>query len=274
MTQYMKKLFNDEKTYTIFMATFIVAMFVVLFIIWWPNDSIEEFAKYTEMNLDEKYKKNGNEYISELMFYVRYGQPNSVLAKVSNEYLAYVQETKEDLRKDVFSKKIRGFDGLTIRPYEQTIVYSTNIKYEDGSTRKMNLIETYPYNYSISFDDFMGYNALNIETVSNGVCCNILNAYYGENKRVYELSITNMENNRVSIDISNAKKIYLELENGEQYVLTNSVVTKNLENILKGTTVSRSFEFAIPFSIQSKIVRLVFRDVKVDGEIHDIRVNL
>lgn len=274
MLDYLKEFFNDKKTYTIFIATLIVAMFVVIFFVWWPRNSVKEFARYDQVELTDKYKDIGTKYISDIVLKLGMGQLDDILYKVSDGYMKFYEKTEQQVKDEFFGKEIRGFGGITTRQYDNTVIYSSNISYKDGSDRTINIVESNPYNYEITFDDFYTYLELRQTKLAEGIEFNIQEMYAGNDFRSLKISIKNISNESVTFDINTTNQVYLQLKNNEKYYLRNVVVSDDLNNINSGKTVNTTLYFSIPFDVTSSIKYLIFQDVKIDGTTKDIQIGL
>lgn len=274
MLEYFEELFGDKKTFTIFMVTLVVAVFVVLFFILKPERPIAEFAKYQEVNLKQKYEEVGKIYLDELIIKLRYSIKDQVSSHISENYLSYTGKTKTEVLNALLGKEVSKFSGLTVHTKNDVVVYTTNLVYKDNTERTLNLIEETPGKYEIAFDDFCSYKGEYIKETVDGITFKITNVYNGITKLGYRCEIANNGKDNVSFDISTTKKVALVLENGQYYYLTDAMLSNDMENIPEGKTINKNFEFSIPLSMQGEIKEIVFFDVKIGNVVKDITVQI
>lgn len=274
MVDYLKELFDDKKTYIIFIAIFLVAIIVISIYIWWPKNKEQKINEYSSVDLNSKYKEIGYGYLNTLSFYIRYSDKKSFYSNISEEYLTSVGKSKEELYAEVFSSEFKEISGLEVSTYNGKVVYSTTILYTNNKTRQMNIVEEKPYEYVITFDNFIDSYELFNKNSAYGIEVSVNRVFETFDTRKYDISIYNGEYDSITIDLSKNDNIYLELYSGDKYNLVTSMVSNDFKDIKKGATINSSFEFSIPFSLEGNIRRIVIKNVEINGAFIDINLSV
>lgn len=255
--------------------TYIVIMIVVLLFIWWPEKKWE--LEYTKVNIQEKQKQLAQDYMDEIALMFITEDKEAIKGLVSDEYVNYLGITKDDIIKSLdndgyFSlySQVRGMDIYTDG---NTYVYSTNI-YSNNNNRRMNIIETYPYEYDIVFDDFYDYKKANSTVTQEGIKLTITSVYRNLKYIEFEMKIENLNNTYARFDFNSSNCVQAVLEDANQYSAANLVSTGAYTNINSNETITKKFVFEIPAQLQNGIEYIVFNNVKLEFSQMNIKVKV
>lgn len=263
-------LFENKKQLYIVGAVYLLVVIIMLIVIWKPSNKIEnEIIKYSEYNQETKNREMANYYFNLILN----NFDNVVDNNISDDYLEYNKITSEELKSKYNIDKNAIIDGLTIYNFGDSIIYSSTVNYIGGSD-VINIIESYPYEYNITFGNFISYTIPNDMYQSNGITFNINSVYSTKNYISYNISITNNKNEYVNIDFSDTSKIYLVTKDGQKHYLTNNSLESNNSNITKNGSMNKELVFTISLNVQGNVEKIIFQNSNIDGKNVDIEINL
>lgn len=143
--------------------------------------------------------------------------------------------------------------------------------------RYVNLIETEPFNYTLSFDQSDFNNIIfeeNIEYTSEYIELAIENSEVTDSTVKMNFRIYNISDNDIQINLNDIYTISLVLNNGETITQNSIVANENMNNyILKpNSNILVEASFDVSEGQQPNIVGILFRNISVNGENKDIEI--
>jgi len=131
--------------------------------------------------------------------------------------------------------------------------------------RKINIIESEPYNYRITFDDFYKYKTISKKYEQEDITFEIKSVYNNFQYISYNMQITNNSNTYVGLNLSTNKGVILTLTDGMEYTIINSVNSEPNTKLSKKGSINKNIIFNIPLQVQNKVEKITFMNVKIDG---------
>lgn len=143
--------------------------------------------------------------------------------------------------------------------------------------RYVNLIETEPFNYTLSFDQSDFNNIIfeeNIKYTSEYIELAIENSEVTDSTVKMNFRIYNISDNDIQINLNDIYTISLVLNNGETITQNSIVANENMNNyILKpNSNILVEASFDVSEGQQPNIVGILFRNISVNGENKDIEI--
>lgn len=269
---------GNKKIIKLFLIIYILISIIILIFIWVPfNEKVPSFAIYNKYTEKDIISKVSERYINEITFQFMLGEKESISKNINVGYVNYRALTKEQIIQEL--EELNLFDINTT--FGQVIakgdgnVYTYTFDIINGSNkRKVNVIETKPYEYTLSFDNFVGYKKSNLVYTEEKIKFNLEEIYKDEYYIEFTMGITNLENDYIIFNTATSTDVYAVLSDGTKYNLVNPTNTDNGKKILKAGLIRRKFNFEIPFSIQSKVSKIVFSNVNVNSDIREIVIEL
>lgn len=273
---------KNMKTLIIFAVIYVVIIIAVLVYIWSPkkqNFNISKYDVYTEQQIEDRVKTL---YCGEISNDLITRNSDNLYNLMSKDFL-----TKNNLSKDNFYDYMINnlyFTSNNVAAGKYTVSkdgnnYIYSIEFQIGIVYKIiNIIEEKPYVYTITFGDEYTNNITSIsksgKVVSNGIIFDYEITKNLVNNLYITFNITNVENEKVEVDFSDVTKVQV-ITSDSEYKLSNIEIYGNNDNVLtKDSSISKSLVFDIPLSEQSKITTIRFNDVKVNGTVMNIAVNI
>ena len=275
----MKEFFQNNVNLTrAFIVIYIIVAIILLVSIWAPkfNSNIPEFAHYTEYSNEEIAKKMSGYYSSIILSRLIIEREDKIVESVSKEYLDYYDLTSEDVKQYLRENNIYGV-GATIGAVTANVdgnkyIYSFNA-INNSNFVKMNVVETYPYNYAITFEDFISYSKVNRVVQKHDIKISVLTKCQKINSIEYEIEIENIGNESLEFNISSATDVYVIYNDDEREAMINpaSYGTDSLE---KGSTIRKTISFELPIGFHSNIDAISFTNVVVEGVSGNIEIEM
>lgn len=143
--------------------------------------------------------------------------------------------------------------------------------------RYVNLIETEPFNYTLSFDQSDFNNIIfeeNIEYTSEYIELAIEDSEVTDSTVKMNFRIYNISDNDIQINLNDIYTISLVLNDGETITQNSIVANENMNNyILKpNSNILVEASFDVSEGQQPNIVGILFRNISVNGENKDIEI--
>lgn len=269
---------SDKKLIRIFIIVYILASIIILVLIWVPfTEKAPSFATYKEYTDEEILSKSSGNYLNDISLQFMLGQKESIANIIDNGYLDYTQQSREDVISMLESKKLfdinTKFGKVEVKQDGDLTVYSFDIINGDNNVG-LNLIETFPFQYTLAFDSYVKYDKSNYIYKIDGIKFNIKSVYKHQKYIVYDIEITNEDNSYIILNTSAVKDIYASAEDDSIYNIVNPIVLSNDGRINKGSVIRFKINFEIPFPIQSTIEKLTFSDVSIGDEKKNISITI
>lgn len=268
--------FGKNKNSLLYMLiAYIVITGIIIAIIWWPKE--KKYATYEKVNMQSKKTEMAQNHINTVSNLFKNNKTEEVKNLISNEYVRYTGKSETDIVKELeaagyFSSNVK-VSGMNIYEDGDTYVYSTTI-YSNKSSRKINIIEKNPYNYSIVFDDFYSYDTRETTVTKNNIKFTIDSLYSNLKYVEVKMRIENLNQSYARFDFNSTVGVQAVLEDGTRYTATNLVSTESHTNIQPNMTVSKTFVFEIPAQLQNGIEYIAFNRVSLEFSSMDIKVSI
>lgn len=266
---------NNRKNLVITGIVYIIAMIIVIAIIWWPKS--DDYATYNSINIDDIKTKQAQTYINNLLNKFKYAKKDEIKDLISSGYAEYLEKSKDqiinELENDGYFKDNIEIKGMNIYIDGDTYVYSTKI-YSGSKNRSINIIETYPYQYEIVFDDFYSYDELYKQTTVEKVKFTITSEYRNLKYVEYKFKIENTNDVYARFDFNSVTGVQAVLEDGTRYPLSNLVSGEAYTNIESNMVMNKTLVFEIPAQLQEGIEYIVFNNVSIKFVTTDIKIEV
>ena len=253
-TDLLKTLFTNKKSFIILTIIYIIIVITVLVIIWAP-DSVSDISKYTPYDEAAKNDEMVKYYNEELQKIKINFTADEFSEYIASDYLYYSDTTAaeafEKLQETETSFTIYNYDMYKL---ENVNIYSLSLPSNTGNL-KINIIEDdYPYNFHITYDNFVSYSSTPRLAVCDSANVKIVGECKTLNYIEYEIEVTNISDSDIDVDLSNSLNAYLNLEDGSKVYLDMVQINQTKENIKKGETSKLKLRFNIGVLNQKSIV--------------------
>lgn len=162
--------------------------------------------------------------------------------------------------------------GYSVVDKDDIYVYRINYSvYTDGvlvANKIVNVIESKPYSYTLSFDQESVSFLKNLSLVKeyDDIKFNISCIQSNTDSIKFKIIITNNNEKNVVVDFDNVTNVVLILEDNTFVKMAASVVSSDDEILTNGSTITKEAYFAIGLENQAKIKSINFGSVKIGDE--------
>lgn len=261
--------------YIISIIFYIACFFFLIVVIWNPKNNGKGISRY-DSNVNY-YDNMSKVYLGKLNMLLLSSNVDKLYDVIDKSYINNNNLTVENFKEYLIKKRLVGD---TINIYEYTYTQSNDIsvfvyKYRcTGFERTVNVIETKPYEYTISFEQnyIPGISSI-AKADSYGLNITIENTKRTESNIQYKISIKNNSNQKVGIDLTTIYKVSLLMNDGNLVNMISTYSDNNTPDVIgNNETVEKEVIFAIPSSYHGKIKAFVIKDVDFSGTKKDIQV--
>lgn len=264
----------------LFVVIAIISVVVVVINIWKKSDE-NDISKYNYSSFEGEvvslYKK-------ELERLLKKSNSKLLIEKLDNEYLNSIGLSKDDPEKiiEYLNNKHLLSTLPTILDYslssnDETGLYVYDFTYRtNGFRRKVYLIETEPYVYSISFEqDYTPSVAKkNVTQITDNIRFELSLLESTSESVKYNIKITNNNDNVVKFDFNNVSSVELYLNDDSKIKLAAVVATAENDFMLtKNSYFNQELFFSVPLDKQSQIKAIMFYNVLIGEEEENIIIN-
>lgn len=272
-----KKGFNFT---VLFITLFTIVAIIALIIIWWPKSETKagKISRYTSVT--DGVQKSLNIYLSELKGLLTIDNIDKLYDKVDNKFLMEHKLTKENFSSymidNLLVSKNPIIQGTTTTKQDNGVyVYRVEYLTYGGLKKYVNIIEEKPYEYTLSFEqstipisgnksysktsDDVHYTVSVEEMKSDGI--------------TYKLSIKNNGDKTVKYNFDNIDNVCIVLKDNNVIKLGAAVVSADDSILTKNGTITKSLYFKIGSDYYSEIKALVLKNVEVDGENKEVKID-
>lgn len=285
-----KKTFNYS---VLFGIVYGVLVIVALIWIWWPKSSrvFEGSEKYTKVNVNQK---SIDIYSIKLKKLLSKGDVDELYEKLSLDYISANNLTKDNYIKFL---EERGFLANTIDIISSNVniqdegIYVYRFLYSNSNGNfYANVIETKPYEYTISFDQNQLPNLettkelnsnLEVQEYSSDKITFIDNVKYSVRKKTirdngitYTLKITNNGNQEVRYKFDNITNVSVVFDDGKEAYLGGVVLTSDEDILTENGYLEKDLFFAVDIQDQNKIRYIKIKNVRIDDEKKNVKINV
>lgn len=258
----------------IFIIFIVILLFTSLYFIW---------SNKNRSDIDT-YKYNGFEsecvsmYKKQLQILLKSNNSKMLIQRLDEQFLTdnnltrnNLSQVKEYLEKNkLFAYNNNAILDYTISANEKTglVVYRFKYYNVNGNTKYVNLIETEPYLYTISFEN--GYTTTSarksVVDSTDDLKIELSLIESKENSIKYNAKITNISNKTIQFNFNNVASVELILNDGSKVKLS-SVIASSDDYILNANSyLNQELFFAIPIEKHGEIKSIVFYNVLIEKD--------
>ena len=267
-------LFKNNKRLLFFtFILYIILMIVIIIFIWKPKEVT--YGKFDIINATEKATNDGKSYINKITLFLKSKSKGDLEKLISPEYINYTGKSAAEIVEDLSNLMGSGArcEGFVLYQDGDTYIYTTTIN-SNGATKKLNIIEQKPYEYTIAFDNFYKYRNTSRTYSDNNIDFRINSIYNNLGYMQYNMSITNNNIADVTLNFNDSSRIALVTTSQQVYYLENVTSMDKSTILSNGVTMEKSLVFGIPVQNQSDISYIVFRDAIVNNQTTKITIEL
>lgn len=260
----------------IFVAVFISLLIYILVLIWMPKNNIE-INRYDTIDYENATKEYYINKLKELL------NPNN---DISNLYSitegGFLESNsinnQESLKSFLISKRILNTN-LNFTEYNVFKKDDTNIyrfKYRsNGFDRIVNVIETQPYIYTLSFEQEtlpIVMNNTYFENINN-IEFTIKTLNITEKSIKYQINIVNNSTDDLIFDFSNISNVLLLMNDNSTIKMAAAIASSDNDGVLpKNSIINEEAYFSIDIKNQSNIKGIIFKDTIVGNVTKDLQI--
>ncbi len=287
---------TNKKTFNftlLFIIAYAVLAVLVIIYIWWPkgNDSIVSNSKFTYEDIDEK-EKAIDIYKTKVMTFLTENDLEQLYQKLDEDYKAEKNITEKNYQAFLEESGFISKNGISIGECTVNIqkddVYVYRFKYTCNNVSKyVNVIETKPYEYTLSFEQNSipivnnTYTETNEGTISSSTKTTIIdNIKYEvtkntlrENGITYTLKITNNSDKNVEYNFDNITNVTAIMSDGKRANMGGAVISADEDILTPGSSLEKELFFAISSQDQNKIKTIRLQQVKIGDESKTVSIN-
>lgn len=287
---------TNKKTFNftlLFIIAYVVLAVLVIIYIWWPkgNDSIVSNSKFTYEDIDEK-EKAIDIYKTKIMTFLTENDLEQLYQKLDEDYKAEKNITEKNYQAFLEESGFISKNGISIGECTVNIqkddVYVYRFKYTCNNVSKyVNVIETKPYEYTLSFEQNSipivnnTYTETNEGTISSSTKTTIIdNIKYEvtkntlrENGITYTLKITNNSDKNVEYNFDNITNVTAIMSDGKRANMGGAVISADEDILTPGSSLEKELFFAISSQDQNKIKTIRLQQVKIGDESKTVSIN-
>lgn len=287
---------TNKKTFNftlLFIIAYAVLAVLVIIYIWWPkgNDSIVSNSKFTYEDVDEK-EKAIELYKTKIIPLLAEKDLNQLYQKLNEEYKSEKNITEKNYQAFLEESGFISKNGISIGECTVNIqkddVYVYRFKYTCNNVSKyVNVIETKPYEYTLSFEQNSipivnnTYTETNEGTISSSTKTTIIdNIKYEvtktilrENGITYTLKITNNSDKNVEYNFDNITNVTAIMSDGKRANMGGTVISADEDILTPGSSLEKELFFAISSQDQNKIKTIRLQQVKIGDESKTVSIN-
>lgn len=266
-----------------FIIAVIVFLIVSLFFIWRGKDDDGGLTSYSYSGFEDKVVTM---YQKQVQILLKQSNVKLLAEKLDDEFLSnnnLSRDNLDKLRNYLNSKGLLSKNRASITNYTTSINNETGVvvyrfKYYNlnGYTRYINLIETQPYVYTLSFDEVSTLTSAkrNIIDSSNKIKFELNLRESTTNYLKYNLKITNENDEIVKFDFNNVSSVELLLSNGKTEKLS-SVIASSEEDfeLTKNSYLNQELFFNINLEEQGNIKSIIFYNVLIGEQNKNIKID-
>lgn len=286
MVDQNKKTFNMSIAFVI---VYIILAIIILVIIWYPKNQNNFSGEMEYTNVTDGEKRCQDLYLSQIRFYLKDKNSGELIKKLDKSFMENNNLNENNYKEFLLNNNIIGKNPILKESSfskQGDNVYVYRIKYYlNGYQRFVNVIETYPYQFTISFeqDSLPLINNSSNETTTKASVKNnnIDNVKYQVSKTsvrdngvTYTLTITNNSDKNIEFNFDNITNVSVILNNGKSANLGAAVISSDEDVLTPGSSLKKELFFAVSSSDQDKITSIRIQNVKIGDEKKTISINV
>lgn len=266
-------LFSDKKTVIIMAIAYVIVMVVALIIIWKPN-AVLEISKYEPYVEEQMKEKMASYYFGSVQDIGVYNAKSYLSSILSESYLEFTNQSIDEVMGRMRTEnKYPTVTNVQVHNIQDKYIYTGNL-IVNSNIIPVCIIENYPYDIKLTFDNFLDYYTINRTTSKNGITITLKDVYKNLNYVEYSLEIQNESAEYVTMEFSVASNVYITLNNSQIVYLNNAYDSAELKKLEINNIANRDIVFNIPFADQDKIQSINFKNVIIDGKTVELEIVL
>lgn len=287
----MKKLnLKNFNLNTLFLIVYFFLAIIVLFVIWYPKSAKTSEGKLEYEKIEDGENKCLDIYLNEISYYLSVDNFNELVGKVDKTFMQNNNLNESNLKDYLIQNNMIGENPIiksSTFSKQGDNVYVYRIKYTiNGIHRIVNITESFPYQYVISFEqdslpiidnsnDESSNNGVNRTITSNDVEYEVTKEKVKENGITYSIKITNHSDKNVELSFDNISNVYVIMEDESRINIGGAVISSSDENTLTpNSSLKKDLYFSIPSSEQYNINSINIKNIKIGDEIKSISINI
>lgn len=263
----------------LFIIIYIIITVGVVLIIWIPGKMLngKKYSGFKYEDVDEQ-KKGINLYKDTVKYMLSEGNLDMLYNHLDENFKSSNGITKDNF-KEVLEKNCSISKEISIIGSEVYIqgdnIYVYRYKYKSkGFVMYVNVIETKPFEYTLSFEQYSVPVVEGTENKKNNVIDNVEYSVNIEsitqNGITYGVTINNKGQDTVEYNFSNITDVYVILSDGRYSNLGGAIISSDDDVLTPNGSLRKSFFFPVKGADQSKITKMRFNNVKKDNKITSI----
>lgn len=287
---------TNKKTFNftlLFIIAYAVLAVLVIIYIWWPkgNSSIVSNSKFTYEDVDEK-EKAIELYRIKIMSLLTEKDLDQLYEKLDDDYKSEKNINEKNYQAFLEDSGFISNNGISVGECTVNIqkadVYVYRFNYTCNNVLKyVNVIETKPYEYTLSFEQNSipivnnTYTETNEGTISSSTKTTIIdNIKYEvtktilrENGITYTLKIINNSDKNVEYNFDNITNVTAIMSDGKRANMGGTVISADEDILTPGSFLEKELFFAISSQDQNKIKTIRLQQVKIGDERKTVSIN-
>jgi hypothetical protein len=267
-----------RRTVILTILAFIVylAIYIYILVVIWAPKTTSEVIKYSDINFEDNVR---GMYIGELKGLLMPKNIDKLYSKLDSEYITKNGFTKDTFYNYATTKRLLNTNAVfyeyQVATQGDTYVYIFKYR-SNGFERVVNLIETKPYEYTLSFDQDSVPSIGQVSAVkfNSDMKFEVTTLESKKDSIKYELKITNNGTKEADFDFLDINSILLVKSNGNTVSLAAVVASSDNEGLLPAnSTITRELFYSVDLQEQGSLKGLIFKDVLIDGNKQDIEID-
>ena len=219
-------------SFVLFIIVIVIALIITIIKIWTPTNKNTEITSYTYNGFENEIIMY---YTKQLEKILKKDNSKILISKLDNEYLNSINLKNNDnneiikyLEKEQLLSDYPKIINYTVSSNTTTGVYVYNFTYNtNGLNKKVYLIETKPYVYTISFNqEYSPTTALkDIVETKNNIKFEISVKETTNESIKYNAKITNNNSNNIKFDFNNVASVELTVDDGSKIKVAGVIAT-------------------------------------------------
>lgn len=268
---------NQIKLYVAVAVVFFVACVISLIVLWFFTGNSGNKNTSFNYTITKDYKERGyNVFASELKSLLFSNNSDYLYEKMDKTFLDSNSLTKDNFKNYLTANRLVGNEVNLIKySYYEGDSYCTyrvtyTVKTATGAkTNVVNVLESKPYHYTITFDKTTIPTDKNsyVSSEVDGIKFEISLVQTAENFIKYKVKMTNLYNESVKFDFSTLSNVQLLLQDGSKVNQASVVISEDSEvELNKESYITNEFSFNINLEYQNKIKSVIFENVNINEQ--------
>lgn len=158
--------------------------------------------------------------------------------------------------------------------YLYKIYYFINENGKSVKNATINVIETRPYQYTLSFEkDAESLLSNTINTTQSNIAFSIILKESTNDTIKYEINFKNQNEQTLNIDFDDINNVQLVLTDGRRIKMASTVISSDEEVLTQGSSLKKEAVFLVPIKDQASIKGIRFEEVKIGDEVKTVTIN-